>query len=431
MSMAARAPRSLLRTPVHELEIVRRARAEWRDRLTPAGRAVVVTSFVLGVLAVDTRRNQTFLLFAVAVGLLVAAFVVARLGRARATLHLSLPVRATAGSDVVVKGRLRTEARASGLLRAAFPERFSPARFSIEPEEVVVAASDPGAADVEVTFTIRARRRGRYEVSSPILRALDPLGLVASVASPRASARQVVLVGPPLFRFDERAGSVGRRLQPGGLPLASSTSDAVELVGTREWRAGDRVRDVHWRSFARRGVPIVKEYHEEFFPRIAIVVDTFLADPNAEADREAFEAALSVAASIADGVGHGEQVVDLVAAGDELHRVQVGRGLGGIDDVLDVLACVEPSRAPRASREGAFADVAPALDEELARTGTAWVILLDWDEARAAFVDRVRELGAEVRAIVVREGATTAPLPTGDLERMPPSAVRRAIEGAS
>ncbi len=429
--MRARAPRSLLRTPVHELEIVRRARAEWRDRLTPAGRAVVVTTLALGVLAVDTRRNQTFLLFAVAAGILVASLVTARLARARATLDLALPARATAGSDVVVKGRLRSQAGATGLLRAAFPDRFPVARLSIEPEEVVVAADGGEGASVEVSFTLRARRRGRYEITAPVLRALDPFGLVASVAArgSKTAARHVVLVGPAIFRFDERASVVARRLQTGGAALAATAGDAMELVGTREWRSGDRVRDVHWRSFARRGVPVVKEYHEELFPRVALVVDTFLPEAAGGEDQEAFEAALSVAASIADAVSHGEQVLDLLATGPELHRVQVGRGVGGLEDVLDVLACVEPTRV--AAGSDAFAETAPALDAELAQVGAVFVVLLDWDAGRAAFLDRVRSSGAEVHAIVVRENETRDRLPDGaDVESMPPSAVRRAVEGA-
>jgi uncharacterized protein (DUF58 family) len=236
----------------------------------------------------------------------------------------------------------------------------------------------------------------------------------------------VVLVAPPLFPFEISGGTLGRRHQPGGIPFASNTSDSMELVGTREWRPGDRLRNVHWRSFARLGVPIVKEFHEEYFPRIAIVIDTHLAKDASKEDRIAFEAALSVAGSIAAKLAENDHVVELLAAGPELYRVAAGRGLGQVDSVLDVLACVEPA-PPEAAP---LSEVGPAVEAEIAQIGTVFAVLLDWDAARAEFVDRVRAAGAEVHVVIVRQGATGTPVVAGEgLETMPPSAVARAIKG--
>lgn len=417
----ASARRSLLRTPIYELAAYKQLVRTWRERLTGAGRRTFVALAVLGVLAIDTRRNQTFLLFSIAAGLHVAALVLARVGRPRATLQLALPARATAGEPVTIRGRVLVEAARGALLRVTFGQRFSPARLTIEPDDVLIASDGPGAVDVE--FRLVPKRRGRYELGPVTLRPLDPLGFVAGAAVSTAKA-QVVLVAPPVFRWELQGGAVGRRLQPGGIPLASASSDAMELVGTREWRQGDRLRNVHWRSFARRGVPIVKDFHEEWFPRIAVVVDTHLPSRPSGADLEAFEAALSVAASIASALAERDHVVELLAAGPELYRVSAGRGLGHLENVLEVLACVEGSDA------APLADVAPAVEQEIAQIGTVYAVLLDWDEGRAGFLDRMRALGAEVHAVVVREGATTSKLVEGDgVERMPPSAVAAALEG--
>jgi len=418
------AGRSLLQTPVYELAAYKSFVRSWRERFTVLGRRAVVTMVVLGALALDTRRNQTFLLFAIAVGLHIAAVIVVRIGRPRARLLLSLPARATAGEPIAIRGRLVVEEGEGALLRTTFGQRFDARRLTIEPEELIVTA-EPGV-EAELKFTLTPARRGRYEIGRATLRPLDPLGFVAGAAVDATKGNHVVLVAPPLFPFEIAGGTLGRRHQPGGIPLASNTSDSMELVGTREWRPGDRLRNVHWRSFARLGVPIVKEFHEEYFPRIAIVIDTHLAKDASKDDRVAFEAALSVSGSIAAKLAENDHVVELLAAGPELYRVAAGRGLGQVDSVLDVLACVEPA-PPEAAP---LSEVGPAVEAEIAQIGTVFAVLLDWDAARAEFVDRVRAAGAEVHVVIVREGATSTPVVAGEgLETMPPSAVARAIKG--
>jgi len=85
-----------------------------------------------------------------------------------------------------------------------------------------------------------------------------------------------VLVYPRFYSMHDFVVPLGRRYQPGGIPLSSNTGEAIEFIGTREYRAGDPAKNIHWRSWARRGEPVVKEYMEEYFCRIAIILDTFL-----------------------------------------------------------------------------------------------------------------------------------------------------------
>src|SRR5262245_18946709 len=153
----------------------------------------------------------------------------------------------------------------------------------------------------------------------------------------------------------------GRRYQPGGIPLSSSTGDAIEFVGTRDYREGDPVKNIHWRSWARRGEPVVKEYQEEYFCRIAIILDTFLPRKPRPADAAGFEAAISVAASIADFFSRSEYIVDILAAGPDIYEVSVGRSLGYLGNILDVLSCLEPSYAPP------FKSIGPHLFDKLAQ----------------------------------------------------------------
>lgn len=397
---------------VSRLGTVRRLRSLLGERLSPRGRAYLWLVFLLGFLGLDTRKNQTFVLFSVAAGILIVAALVGRFARARARLELTMPARATALRPLVVRGRVLPEPGAVGeALFSVPPPRGGPARLTIEPRQQVVALEGDGR---DLSFTITAPRRGRYELVSPTLRALDPFGLVAGRA-PRAS-EQALLVYPRFYTLDHFELSHGRRHQPGGIPMSSSTGDAVEFIGTRDYRPGDAVRNIHFRSWARRGAPVVKEFQEEWFCRMALVLDTFSEDGS-----EAFESAISVVASITDWLARSEYVVDVLAAGPDLYRVSAGRSLAYLENVLDVLACLEPSRAEP------FATIGPTIFEELAQLTSVVAVLLDWDPRRAAFLHRIRALGTEVRAIVVHDGPTATPMDDPEVELMTSADVQRAL----
>jgi uncharacterized protein (DUF58 family) len=171
---------------------------------------------------------------------------------------------------------------------------------------------------------------------------------------------------------------------------------------------------------------VVKEYQEEYFARIALVLDTFVPARPTAADERTFEAAVSVLASVADHYSRSETVVDILAAGPEVYEVSAGRSLAYFDNILDVLAGLEPCP------DAPFAAIGPALFEKLARITTVVAVLQDWDESRERFLREVRALGTAVQVIVVHEGPTTRPWSRagpelGEIEALTPDEVDRRI----
>jgi len=397
------------------------------ERLTARGRYVLWTALALGLMGADTRRSQVYVLFAVAMGTLVAALLVTLLRGPGARLECALPGRATAHTPLVLRARVWAEKGRRDYLRLSF---LGPARrgtgIAIRPRETFLAAS--AEAPTELRVELRALRRGRYVLRTPTLRATDPLALAAGPA-PRARDH-VLLVYPRFYTLEGFAVPAGRRYQPGGIPLSSNTGDAIEFVGTREYREGDPVRNIHWRSWARRGEPVVKEYQEEYFARIALVLDTFAPEKPTPAEERSFEAAISVLASIADHYSRSDFVVDILAAGPEVYEVSAGRSLAYLDNVLDVLAGLEPCP------DAPFATIGPALFDKLARITTVVAVLQDWDEARERFLREVKALGTAVHVIVVHDGATTRPWTAvgreaGDIVHMTPDDVDRLIAASA
>ena len=118
-----------------------------------------------------------------------------------------------------------------------------------------------------------------------------------------------------------------------------------------------------------RGQPVVKEYQEEYFCRIAIILDTFVPRRPGARDTRAFEAAISVVASIADFFSRSEHIVDILAAGPDIYEVSAGRSLAYLENILDVLACLEPCPEPP------FRSIGPLLFEKLGQITTVVAVL--------------------------------------------------------
>jgi len=411
--------RSLRTTPILGVLI-----QVYEERLTARGRALLWATAAFALVGVDTRRTQVFRLFAVAAALLLAARAFTLLRRPRVRLDCPLPPRATAGSPVAVRPRVTSPGgRSPGDLRLWMPPpEDGSGGLAFVPAESFLRPDAEGAAATEVRMV--PRRRGRYVLKGASVALTDPLGLTASAGV--AAPGQTLLVYPRFWSMDRFDIPLGRRYQPGGIPLSSSTGDAIEFVGTRDYREGDPIRHIHWRSWARRGQPVVKEYQEEYFCRIAIILDTFLPPRPAETDRRAFEAGISVVASIADFFSRSEYIVDILAAGPDLYEVSAGRSLAYLENILDVLACLEPCHDPP------FATIGPALFEKLAQITTVVAVLQDWDAPREAFLRRVHDLGTAVRAVIVRDGATTLPWQPlghdlGEIDVMSPADVETAL----
>jgi uncharacterized protein (DUF58 family) len=121
-----------------------------------------------------------------------------------------------------------------------------------------------------------------------------------------------------------------------------------EFHGLRELREGDDRRDVHWASSARAGRLLVREYEEEAHRRATILVDNGLAENPSEAEEDALEKAISLAASLAAHYLTRGFSVRLSARGTS---VPAGSGATQQHKILRALALL-PSVSPEVSFAG-------------------------------------------------------------------------------
>jgi uncharacterized protein (DUF58 family) len=255
------------------------------------------------------------------------------------------------------------------------------------------------SGETEITLEITPLRRGHVRFSGLTIARPDPLGLIHALKTIRLP--QSLLVLPRRYPTAEIHLGGQRKYQPGGVALASSVGDSEEFVALRDYRAGDPMRRIHWRSWARVGRPVVREYQDEFFVRHALVLDTF-AEPGSHL---LFEDAVSAAASIAVSVETQESLLDLMFVGPEAYCFTAGRGIGQTDQLLEVLACIGPCR------DKPFRTLHRAVMDRHAALSGCVCVLLGWDEARQEFVRHLEALGAPTRVFVVGERAALDALP--------------------
>ena len=265
---------------------------------------------------------------------------------------------------------------------------------NIEPAPVPALA--PGERlTLRLGFT--PRKRGRIEFAGLTLGRLDPLGLVKGLARVPLPGRVIAL--PKRYRLPEIALPGRRKFQPGGISLAASVGDSEEFLALRDYRPGDPLQRVHWKSFARTGKPVVKEYQDEFFERHALVLDT----GSNHGEDAAFEEAVALAASFVYTIDTQDCLLDLLFVGGEVRAYTAGRGQMRAEHMLEALAGVGPS-AP-----GEFAALARAVLGRRATLSSVIAIFVSWDEARAKFVASLRAEGFNVRALLVAEGFDATP----------------------
>lgn len=359
------------------------------SRLTREGRTLLGVACATVLLGADAGRTQSHVLLLAALSLIVSALLFTRAFRLKGvSVELIVPRRVTVGEDMDIGIQLSNQADAEQRCIRLEPPRL-PRDGSLRalPDDI---ATLPARGRASATCRARFAARGVHQLEPFRVTRLLPLGLSQGRALLSDGAKFVVV--PRVARVASLSAAENRRHQPGGVSRASRTGDASDLLGIRPYRPGDPMRDLHARSWARHGAPMVREYQEEYFTRIGVVVDT---DLSAGGDR--VEAALSLAAGVVSRLCGGEAIVDVLLTEEHVEQLSLGRGLGSLERALDVLAAVRAQ--PGFSSPALLARLAPHVE----RLSSVVFVALAWDEARAAFVSALRARGVLVRVLALSE----------------------------
>ena len=406
-------------------------------RFTFAGWLALTGVFVTALGALDTETSSAYQGFVPLLLLLVAAFISSWFFRLpfRAVRHL--PRFATAGQTFEYRVRVknltrkvqqgltllenpadprptfedwlaqqRAEEKKVRSLRLSRPQqRYNP--FRIATLENAPVPSLPPNGEIEVQITVTPLRRGLFRLEGIILARTDPFGLFRAFA--KIPAPETMLILPKRYPLPEIVLPGEMRFQEGGVAMASNVGQSDEFVSLREYRRGDPLRRIHWRSWARAGKPIVREFEDEFFSRHALVLDTFCEEPFSEA----FEEAVSVAASFACAIRTQESLLDLLFVGAQAYCFTSGRGLAHVDQMLEILASVRPCG------DKTFEALETLALNHLDAVSGCICVLLSWNGARRNFVAKLKASNVPVRVVVILGEKPEKPLDPGPMRDAP------------
>src|SRR5690348_9923556 len=353
--------------------------------LTTRGKSFLAAAVAVALVAV-VLGEKDLLRLAILLGalpLLAASYV----GRSRYRLACSRtlePHRTQVGASARVVLRLQN---VSGLPTGTLLlEDRLPYALGSRPRLVLERLARHQASSV--AYTVRAEVRGRYEVGPLVVRLTDPFGLCELTRSfPSVDHLTVIpqVVPLPSVRLaGEYAGTGESRAR-------SVAVHGEDDAATREYRNGDDLRRVHWRSTARVGELMVRREEQRWESRATVLLDTRTGAHRGEGPTASFEWAVSAAASIAVHLRHGGYRLRLVTdAGVDID----GNDAAGEGTLLDHLA--EVRLAPRA-------DVATLVERVRKRSDGGLVIgvfgLLTAPEAD--LLARLRTSGATCVALLI------------------------------
>jgi len=325
----------------------RRFRPPRRLSFTREGRIIVLLAVGVGFAAVNTGNNLLYLLLGWLLSFIIASGILSEMTLKRLTVERRPPPRVFAGEPFLMEVVIKNE-------------KLARASFSIEVEDLVGKTpldkrcyflKIPACKSQRTSYRHTFVRRGLYTLTGYRVATKFPFALFRKSRDVDAPLDVLVYPAPVHVRIP------ASRTQARGEAVSHRTGRRGEFIGLREHRSGDDRRDVHWRSSARTGRLVVREYQDEYAHEVVIGVDNALPDavrdavtdgaltPAIELAVFAVERAISVAASLATSYLERGFSVELCArdchvpaGAGRMHEARIARALALLPYVSDAVA---------------------------------------------------------------------------------------------
>ena len=325
---------------------------------------------------------------------LLGAFAVAlvlTIGRSTYAVELGVSDRRV-GVGQRVAGRL--------LIRNTGSRRLFPARLELPVGRTRAAFPLPSlarGAEHEELFAVPTVRRGVIRIGPVLSVRGDPWGLLRRRVAWTDALE--VYVHPRVARLEGTAVGVLRDLEGQSTTVVSDADMSFHAL--RNYVPGDDRRHIHWKTTARTGTLMVRQFDDTRRTHMAVAVAT---GPKDHADEDEFELAVSVAASIGVQTLRDEGDLTFLAGNRRLRSENATR-------LLDDVAAVERAVGGHTASELAAWVASGAAEASVA------VLVTGSMTADGVLRGQVKHLRPGVRTVVLtcRPGAKSAVRSHGSL----------------
>lgn len=394
-----------------------------KRRFTSAGSLVLLTIFITAILGIDTGQSLIYQIFSFLFPLLILAMIFSLSFRIQLTIDRKLPRFATVGESLIYDIRIRnlTGRKQKGLFCYENPEDPRPSfqtfiqerepgeekrniwdrkvlfhrwMWLIEKNTKVRLKESPipellPNAEGNVSIQTTPRRRGYLRLTGITITRPEPLGLCKSFHV--IPNRQKILVLPKRYKIPDILLEGTRKYHSGGISMASSVGDSNEFLSLRQYRPGDPMKQIHWKSWAKTNELIIREHQDEFFVRHALILDTF----QKELYSDVFEEAVSIAASMICNFQNRESLLDLMFVNTEAYCFSSGRGMVQTGKMLEILSCVQTCN------DRDIGSLQSLVKQSVGLLSGCICILLSWDQERKNFIQNLLSHGLPLVVIVI------------------------------
>ena len=230
--------------------------------VSPLGWAILALGVVCWTVGVRWGWTELLMVAGAALLLFMVCFLLT-MGRTRVTIVAEVdPERVTVGEPATGRVVVTNDARTPMLpILVELPVGLSAARF-------VLPALTPGSAHDEL-FVVPTARRGVIQVGPATTVQGDPLGLMRRTLT--WTEQTELFVHPRTVAMESLGAGLLRDLE-GSTTEDVSMSD-LAFHALREYQPGDDRRYIHWRSSAKAGKLLVRQFLDTRRSHVAILVD--------------------------------------------------------------------------------------------------------------------------------------------------------------
>lgn len=312
-----------------------------RFHIPQEGWAFLAIMFVLFIGSLIGRSNPLMLVFSMMAGAFVMNGWLTFTSLKGVSVERVLPERAMAGDPFSVELTLSNRKRFLSAWLMSIVDHVEGHGTTLTPEVVFIRV--PAGDSQRGHYQVQLARRGVYSLGPFHVDTRFPLGLVE---------RGVNLAVPASMKVYPRLGRLTsewrRKLLTATEQTVSHASHAGhssdEFHRLREYRVGDDMRSIHWRTSARRNELMVREFRDTRDRSLLILLDAWLPPGASEQSRNDLELALSFAATAAIEAARNsrESRTTMAVLSDSVRIWRGGAGGEKIEELLDSLAELQP-----------------------------------------------------------------------------------------
>lgn len=201
-------------------------------------------------------------------------------------------------TGILPVGRVRCEIKGENLLTG---EVF---RFKL-------AMAAPARMTAKEELELMSRHCGKIRFSLEKLTVRDPFGLWNF--SVPASGEEVTLIRPEIFPVETQiVYGESLSLDSDMFSMVKPGSDSSEIFAVREYRPGDRIRQMHWKLSEKLDISMVKEYGLPIQNTILLALETGIAPGMENLPADCMDALAESLLSLSESLME-EQVVHSIA----------------------------------------------------------------------------------------------------------------------